>query len=207
MKRRISLIMVVLLLLAVSGTLFAQAAQEYLDAHDEAQLSDSVQSLQPEEGMLHMREEEKLARDVYLALYEQWGIRTFAQIARSEQRHMEAMAALLAYRQIDAPVSHAAPGEFTIPSMQKLYDELVMQGNESPIQALTVGAMIEDLDIYDLQNLLSQTDDPVVIRVYSALLQGSKQHMRTFSRLLDRFGAPYEPSWISLEEYEAIVNR
>ncbi len=206
MKRR-SIITMVTMMLVVSGALFAQAAQEYVDTYSQPESVSVEQSMSTEEGMLHMREEEKLARDVYLALYEKWGIRTFAQIARSEQKHMDAMAALLAYQGVQDPVAYAAPGIFTIGSMQQLYDELIAQGSESPIQALTVGAMVEDLDIYDLQNLLSNTDDPIVRNVYSSLLRGSEQHLRTFTRLLDRFGAPYEPRWITEDEFAAIVNR
>jgi hypothetical protein len=44
-------------------------------------------TLSPEEaaGLAYMREEEKLAHDVYLALYEQWGSTIFRSIASSEQ--------------------------------------------------------------------------------------------------------------------------
>ena len=206
MKRRIVVTMTVLMLV-VTGTLFAQAAQEYVDTHSQPTSVSVASSTGTEEGMLHMREEEKLARDVYLALHEKWGIRTFAQIARSEQRHMDAMAALLVYQGVQDPVAHAAPGVFTIPSMQSLYDELVSQGSESPLQALTVGAMVEDLDIHDLQNLLATTDDPIIVNVYSSLLRASGQHLRTFTRLLDRFGAPYEPRWITADDFAAIMNR
>lgn len=36
------------------------------------------------EGLLFMREEEKLAHDVYLALYAKWGLPIFQNIAQSE---------------------------------------------------------------------------------------------------------------------------
>ena len=44
-----------------------------------------------------MREEEKLARDVYLALYDLWSNPVFSMIASSEQKHMDAIK-----RQLDA---------------------------------------------------------------------------------------------------------
>ena len=44
--------------------------------------------------LMYMREEEKLARDVYATLYEKWGTRIFNNIRVSEQRHMDAVKAL-----------------------------------------------------------------------------------------------------------------
>ena len=42
-----------------------------------------------------MREEEKLARDVYITLYNKWGVNIFTNISNSEQAHMEAILMLL----------------------------------------------------------------------------------------------------------------
>ena len=42
-----------------------------------------------------MREEEKLARDTYLTLYEVWDLAIFSNIASSEQTHKEALPTLL----------------------------------------------------------------------------------------------------------------
>ena len=53
------------------------------------------------EGILYMREEEKLARDVHLKLYEIWGLQIFRNIADSEQTHMDAVKLLISrYRKI-----------------------------------------------------------------------------------------------------------
>ena len=47
------------------------------------------------EGILFMREEEKLARDVYLKLYDRWELPIFRNIANSEATHMEAIKTLI----------------------------------------------------------------------------------------------------------------
>lgn len=70
-------IMVLALVLVSSFTLAAQPIEEVQTTTPVA-----VQALTEEpgstaEGLLYMREEEKLARDVYIALYEKWGLRTF----------------------------------------------------------------------------------------------------------------------------------
>ena len=41
--------------------------------------------------LLYMREEEKLARDLYLAFYDRYGLPAFSNIAAAEQRHMDAV--------------------------------------------------------------------------------------------------------------------
>lgn len=39
------------------------------------------------DDLLYMREEEKLARDVYITLYEKWGIPVFNNISNRESDH------------------------------------------------------------------------------------------------------------------------
>ena len=48
-----------------------------------------------EEELLFMWEEEKMARDVYLAQAERWQLPIFANIARAEQRHMDLVSTLI----------------------------------------------------------------------------------------------------------------
>jgi hypothetical protein len=91
--------------------------------------------------------------------------------------------------------------------MQTLYDDLVARGSSSLVEALTVGAIIEDLDIADLTELLESSEDVLITRVYTALLEGSERHMRSFSGLLDRLGSSYVPQYISQDSYDAIVSR
>ena len=102
-------------------------------------------------GLLWMREEEQLAHDVYTALGAEWGLRIFENIAASETTHIELVAGLLDRSGIDDPMAGAPTGTFTIPEMQELYDELVADGRNSLIDALEVGALIEEIDIVDLR--------------------------------------------------------
>ncbi|MFA7128993.1 MAG: DUF2202 domain-containing protein, partial [Sphaerochaeta sp.] len=69
------------------------------------------------EGILYMREEEKLARDVYLTLYDYWGFRTFIQIAQSEQKHMDSVGALIVGQGLEDPIADAQVGEFKNPTL------------------------------------------------------------------------------------------
>ncbi len=132
-------------------------------------------------SLLFMREEEKLAHDVYVTLYDQWGLRVFSNIAASEQKHTDAVAALLEAYGLEDPTAGNGVGEFTNPALQALYDELVAQGSVSAAEALKVGVAIEELDISDLEQRIAETDNADIQLLYSNLLAGSENHLRAFS--------------------------
>jgi hypothetical protein len=152
-----------------------------------------------------MREEEKLARDVYLTLYNKWHLQVFSNIARSEQKHMDAMKALIDKYGLTDPVVDDSVGVFSDPQMQELYTQLVNQGSNSIVDALKVGATIEDLDIKDLEDVKT-TDNDDVRFVYNNLEKGSRNHLRAFVGVLDRYGASYSPQYISEDYYEEIIS-
>ena len=156
-------------------------------------------------GLLYMREEEKLARDVYSTLYDTWGITIFTNIAQSEQTHTEAMRDLLVKYDIADPVADDTVGVFTNAELQQLYNDLVAKGTMSLEDALTVGVMIEELDIRDLQVEIDSTDNADIALVYENLLRGSRNHLRSFMSQLTNRGGDYEPQFISAAAFEAIV--
>jgi len=155
-------------------------------------------------SLLYMREEEKLARDVYNALYTVWGQPTFQNIAASEQAHIDEVKQLLDRYGLSDPA--LAPGQFADASLQTLYDQLVSQGSVSLADALKVGAAIEEIDIQDLQNRLTQTDNADIQWVYNNLMSGSYNHLNAFTGvLLQTTGETYQPQYISADVYQSIV--
>ena len=169
------------------------------------QLPTEELSLEEELSLIKMREEEKLARDVYAAFYDVWQKPVFKNISMSEQRHMNAVKFLVDKYELADPVTDPTAGVFTSPEFTALYQPLVEQGSASLIDALTVGATIEDMDIYDLQELLAQTDNQDITAVYENLLRGSRNHLRAFAYLLSLNGVTYEPQYISQEALDAIL--
>lgn len=157
------------------------------------------------DALVFMREEEKLARDVYRLLDAQWVQKVFANIATSEQQHMDAVALLLARYGLPDPAAGTPAGVFADPSLQAMFDALMAQGRNSLVAALTVGATIEDLDIKDLQVRLAQTDNADVQRVFDELMKGSRNHLRAFVSQLTRLGVTYAPQYITQAEFDAIV--
>lgn len=169
-------------------------------------LPEKFQEVTEEEiAMLNrMKEEEKLARDVYKALGEEWGIPVFNNISSSEERHLQAVLSLLRiYSPSDTIVPDA--GVFSAPEVQDLYNELVAKGTASLADALITGATIEDLDIKDLSEYLDKTDNEYMEFVFSNIRRGSFNHMKAFTAHLRARGIDYIPQFISQDLYDEII--
>ena len=160
-----------------------------------------------EDGLLYMREEEKLAHDVYVELNRLWQHNTFANISLSELTHTEAMLLLLDRYSITDPVGLNAAGVFTDPTLQGLYDLLVALGSASLIDALMVGAEIEEIDLIDIQTWLVDVEgNDDIVMVYENLMKGSRNHLRAFVRALERQNVVYQPQHLSQDDYDEIIN-
>jgi hypothetical protein len=138
-----------------------------------------------------------------VALGETWGIRAFENIAAAETTHGEAVKTLLDPHGLADPAAGQPAGAFTDPELQALYGDLVARGRTSLVDALTVGALIEEMDISDLRDRATATPD--IALVYEDLERGSENHLRAFVRNLERRGGTYTPTYISVDEFESIL--
>ncbi len=158
--------------------------------------------------LLFMREEEKLARDVYITMGEKWGNNIFFNIASSEQKHMDAILNLLNKYKIADPTIGKGVGEFTNTELQALYDSLIAKGEESALMALQVGGIIEETDVEDIVAAISRTNKTDIKNVYTNLLNGSYNHLRAFAGQIESLtGAPYVAQVISQEEVDKILGK
>ena len=203
-------ILLAALVIAAGATTFnayaqsATAPTSYGSGVDLLNIPASSLSADEAASLLFMREEEKLARDVYNALYATWAYPTFQNIAASEQKHMDAIKVLLDRYALTDPA--LAPGKFTDPTLQALYDQLVAQGSISLAEAFKVGAAIEEIDIRDLQTRTPLTDNADIQWVYNSLLNGSYNHLKAFTNALSRqTGETYQPQFLSADVYQSIV--
>jgi len=170
-----------------------------------ASLPDPVAQLSAtdEVALLFMREEERLALDVYTVLGEEWGLPVFSNIAEAEATHTDAVRVLLERYGLDDPVPSREAGEYADPTLQAAYDELVALGMTSLEDALRVGAIVEELDIADLR--ARPADAPDVAQVFASLERGSRNHLRAFVRQLDRLDADYAPTHLTQAEVDEIL--
>lgn len=171
------------------------------------QSSNSAQlSASAEETLIFMREEEKVARDIYRVLSEQWGVRVFSNITQSEQKHMDAIGRKLSQYGIQDPITNDATGAFTNPELKQIYQDLQSRGSLSLQEALQVGAFIEEFDIRDLKQAINETSQADLIKVYENLLRGSRNHLRAFVGQIEGQGTAYTAQVLSAEEVDAIVS-
>jgi len=157
--------------------------------------------------LLFMREEEKLARDVYLTLYETWGLPVFSNIASSEQSHMDAVLKLLRTYRLTDPAAGKAIGEFSNSDLQSLYGTLMEKGRLSALNALQVGGIIEETDMRDLVAAIERADNADLDSTYENLLCGSRNHLRAFASTIESMTRqPYTAQVIAQDEVDAIVS-
>ena len=147
-----------------------------------AQLTD-----EQKDTIFYIYQEEKVARDVYRTLGDAYpDENTFAYIQLSEERHIDVVGKLCLKYGIDiSAVNLEATGEFVLPELQVLYDQLVALGLESLPAALQVGIDIEELDIKDLEEAAVGMPSDVV-RVFENIKEGSVNHLEAFTYALSQ---------------------
>jgi hypothetical protein len=136
--------------------------------------------------LLFMREEEKVARDLYIRFDEMYGdrMRIFARIASSEQKHMDAVKNLLDAYGLPDPVGDNSVGDFTSGELAYMFDTLLARGSVDFTAALEVGVTIEEQDMTDLADAILESDEVCIDKVYAKLLEGSTRHLAAFTRRL-----------------------
>lgn len=156
-------------------------------------------------SLLKMKEEEKLARDVYSVLSTTWGSQVFTNISAAENNHLNAMVLLLnTYGAENTTIGEA--GIFADATVQDLYNELVAKASVSIDEVYKTGALIEEMDIKDLTEVLNTISNENMTLVFDNLLKGSRNHLRAFNRQLTTLGVVYNPVFISQPDFDLIVS-
>lgn len=157
-------------------------------------------------SLVYMREEEQLAHDVYAKSATLWAPPIFSNVASSEATHSAAVKTLLDRYQLADPLDGLANGTFKTPAFQALYDGLVAASRVSLIEALKVGVEIEELDIRDISAQKAGIDNRDILMVYDNLLAASRNHLRSFMKVLIQEGGTYVPKYVTQAQFDAIVN-
>ena len=172
-------------LIVLSLALATQAAGQ--GSGRRVQGSCETPALTPQETsrLVFLREEEKLAHDVYQFLDAQWNLRIFRNTALSEVTHFQHIGFLLSRYLVADPAAGKAAGEYTDLRFTNLYLELTAKGAASLKDALEVGVLIENSDIALLESGLVETKQPDIKRIYTNLLNGSSNHLDAFETVLE----------------------
>lgn len=165
-------------------------------------------SVAEQDSLAFMREEEKLAHDVYVRLDGLWRgyTRVFGNIADSESTHTETVRQLLVRYSLPDPTATLAAGVFQNTTIQSLYSQLVTAGSVSLVEGLKVGAAIEEIDMIDINKALLVIDNQDITLVYQNLLKGSRNHLRSFVSNLEKEGVTYVPQYMAVADFQAIVS-
>ena len=182
--------------------------------------------------LFFMREEEKLARDVYQTLgtmYPDSAI--FGNIDDSEQVHMTAVKSMIEKYGYEDPNTNDNVGAYTGEDFgwyfTEKYNQLVERASASELEALYVGAFIEELDMMDINqcpqvivdtdngiNDVSEcgkvyTDKADIQRLYSSLLDGSDNHLEGYVNNIEKIigEGNYQAQVLSQEMVDAILDR
>jgi hypothetical protein len=149
-----------------------------------------VQQLSADEAtrVLFMREEEKLAMDIYQALSQKWRLRIFSNIAAGERRHFDAVERMIIRYEL-SDTALPAPGSFGNAELQMLYNDLLAKGERSLADALQVGVIIEEKDIAGLKDAISATNKRDLLTIYGNLQNGSLKHLSAFNSRLQTIDA------------------
>jgi hypothetical protein len=147
-------------------------------------------SASAQEALRFQIDEERMAGELYQALGEKHDVPPFKNIPRAEARHRELLENL-ATRAGLTPARPTTAGRYETPAIQARHDALLARGQASLIEALKVGALVEEQDIADLRALVATTDNPELKSVVTALEQGSRHHLNAFVRNLRSRGVEY----------------
>lgn len=195
MLTRKVLMLITAMLMVFSAPLYA-ANQSVTVALSDAEKAD----------LLFMREEEKVARDTYLTFDEQWHLKVFSDIAKSEQKHMDAILKLLNKYNLPDPAEGNAIGVFDNLVLQALYTNLIATGSVSALDALKVGGLIEEKDMLDIKAAIERSQQDDIDAVYESLLCGSRNHLRSFvQNIVALTTQPYVAQILDQAEVDAII--
>ena len=119
---------------------------------------------------------------------------------------MDALLGLLDKYGLEDPI--LGFGKFADEELQELYDDLVATGLQSKLEALMVGALIEEVDIEDIVLAMKRTNKTDILNIYGNLVAGSENHLNAFVRNIEAItGKTYIAQHISQKEVDAILGR
>ena len=194
-----------------SGTIESSANSSNID-FDANAYHKSILTQEVKDALAYMGNEERLAYDVYMNLYDHHiangiEIKQLLNISQNaETKHIDIVQQLVRKYQLSEdelsdvsdPVadntvtqSDMPRGVYDIAKIQELYDELYAKGVDSKKDALEVGCMVEVVDVTDLDEYiqLAQTSEAIdVVDAFNILRDGSYNHYWAFDEGLKNIG-------------------
>jgi hypothetical protein len=155
------------------------------------------------EFLYAVREDEKVARDLYAAFFEKYKLKAFENLSKAEINHIRAVELLMDYYEIEYPEA-GDYGKFTDPARQQLYDSLLLKG-ETALEAFKVMAQLEEDNIVSYLKVLEDIDNDNIGIVIENLERASENHFKATIRQITALGGEYTARYMTQEQYSAII--
>lgn len=160
---------------------------------------------QEEMDLLFSCEQEKLLRDVYLYSFDKYGNAIFNQIAGSQNVRMSELKGLISSYNLDDPTSLDI-GMFSTSSFQDIYNTALIQSDSSLESAIMAILYLEDKDMVDIREFISNTTKENMLYTYEFMYCTSENHIRWLYPELLLEGGTYTPQFISQDDFNEIIN-
>jgi hypothetical protein len=134
--------------------------------------------------LTEMREEERMARDLYTQLATSSGEAIFTRIAGAEQRHLDAVERLMTSQGMNPAAVGSTLGRYAVGEVQSAYSRWLSRGRASDQAAFKVGVELETWDIAELK-AMEVPSGTSGARVVAALLNGSEHHLTAFTKAVN----------------------
>jgi len=141
-------------------------------------------------SLSYMYDEERLAKEIYLAIYNRQPVKQLTNIAsNAEGKHIDAVRDLAQRYGVATPYQQA--GRYQSHHIQDLYNKLYAKGIRSQKDALEVGCIVEVVDVNDLNKFMNEAqraNAQDVLETYDYLRKGSYNHYWAFDKGLKQMG-------------------
>ncbi|HMS63804.1 MAG TPA: DUF2202 domain-containing protein [Ignavibacteria bacterium] len=166
----------------------------------------SQYSEEEKNGLLYTLQEEKAAYDFYKSMFEKYNQKVFGNVMDAEKSHMQHVTDVINELNIDASVIDLTPGQFTNKDVNNIYEEMMKIGAFSFSDALRAAARYEENDILDLRKFYSKAENEKIKALYDCLDKATQNHMRAFAKNLKSEDIIYNPTVLTADEYNEIIN-
>lgn len=155
--------------------------------------------------LMFMREEEKLARDFYMEMYNAWGLSIFVGMSKEEKEHLNSLLEIFRMYFLPDPIGIDTPRSYANNYLANVHNSLYNQGIQSIKDGLKACALQEEINILDLDSAIKSTQKRNIQKVYSELQRDSFNHLRSFARCLETMGERYQAVKLPQQTVDAII--
>lgn len=157
------------------------------------------------EFLFAMREDEKVAIDLYTAFATQYPTATqFSRIAAAEATHIAVAETVLGYYEVTYPALGAA-GVFADAERQAQYQELLAKATtlQAAFEAM---ATLEEENIAAYKAVEANITNANLKLIVSNMIKASSNHLKAAVRQLTALGVTYTPAYLDQATFYNIIN-